>query len=70
MDDDGKKKKLKPLNPFLGEVFIGKWSDDAGETNLVAEQVSHHPPATAYNLWNDRYGVRVCFTVFLGKRQD
>lgn len=60
VDDNGKKKKLKPLNPFLGEVFIGKWSDDAGETKLVAEQVSHHPPATAYNCWNDRHGVRVC----------
>jgi hypothetical protein len=34
----------KPLNPFLGELFIGKWQADAsdpelGETVLVSEQV-------------------------------
>ncbi|CAL3972834.1 unnamed protein product, partial [Diplocarpon coronariae] len=30
---------MKPLNPFLGELFLGKWVDEAGTTNLVAEQV-------------------------------
>jgi hypothetical protein len=63
VDENGKKKKLKPLNPFLGEVFVGKWCDDAGETKLVAEQVSHHPPVTSFNCWNDSHGVRVCFPV-------
>ena len=29
----------KPLNPFLGEIFLGKWEDEAGTTNLVSEQV-------------------------------
>ena len=33
----------KPLNPFLGELFLGKWDADAdshvGETRLVSEQV-------------------------------
>lgn len=32
----------KPLNPFLGELFIGKWLDgdsDLGETQLFSEQV-------------------------------
>ncbi|KAI1500172.1 hypothetical protein F5X99DRAFT_387230 [Biscogniauxia marginata] len=57
-DDDGKRKKLKPLNPFLGEIFLGKWVDDAGTTQLVSEQVSHHPPATAYRIWNDAHGVK------------
>jgi len=38
-DENGKKKKMKPLNPFLGELFLGKWEDAAGTTNLVAEQV-------------------------------
>jgi hypothetical protein len=63
-DDNGKRKKMKPLNPFLGELFIGKWEDEAGTTNLVAEQVSHHPPATACNIWNDKHGVRVRFAFF------
>jgi len=38
-DEEGKKKRLKPLNPFLGELFLGKWEDGSGTTNLVAEQV-------------------------------
>lgn len=29
----------KPLNPFLGELFLGKWVDEAGTTELVSEQV-------------------------------
>jgi len=47
----------KPLNPFLGELFIGKWEDEAGTTELVSEQVSHHPPVTAYNISNQKHGV-------------
>ncbi|KAI9158849.1 LOW QUALITY PROTEIN: Protein KES1 [Paramyrothecium foliicola] len=49
----------KPLNPFLGELFIGTWNDDAGQTSLVSEQVSHHPPATAYCIRNDKTGVQL-----------
>ncbi|OTA76955.1 hypothetical protein M434DRAFT_18391 [Hypoxylon sp. CO27-5] len=58
-DENGKRKKMKPLNPFLGEIFVGKWLDDAGTTHLVTEQVSHHPPATAFRIWNDAHGVRL-----------
>ena len=49
----------KPLNPFLGEMFLGKWEDDMGTTQLVSEQVSHHPPVTAYSIWNSQHGVRL-----------
>ncbi|EDN94526.1 hypothetical protein SS1G_10400 [Sclerotinia sclerotiorum 1980 UF-70] len=41
-DENGKKKGMKPLNPFLGECFMGSWEDDGegtGRTELVAEQV-------------------------------
>lgn len=31
----------KPLNPFLGELFLGKWEDEAGTTELVSEQVKY-----------------------------
>ncbi|KAH9212469.1 hypothetical protein DL95DRAFT_340298 [Leptodontidium sp. 2 PMI_412] len=58
-DENGKKKRMKPLNPFLGELFLGKWVDRSGTTQLVAEQVSHHPPVTACNIWNDEHGVRL-----------
>ena len=49
----------KPLNPFLGELFLGRWHDDAGETQLASEQVSHHPPVTAYCIWNSQHAVRL-----------
>lgn len=58
-DENGKRKKLKPLNPFLGEIFLGKWVDSEGTTEMVSEQVSHHPPATAFRIWNDRHGVKL-----------
>ena len=48
----------KPLNAFLGEVFLASWDGDGGKTQLVSEQVSHHPPVTACYLWNDEAGVR------------
>ncbi|KIJ41967.1 hypothetical protein M422DRAFT_254988 [Sphaerobolus stellatus SS14] len=44
----------KPLNPVLGELFYGHWPDrnGRGETRLLVEQVSHHPPITAYMITN------------------
>ncbi|ORY19022.1 hypothetical protein BCR34DRAFT_553128 [Clohesyomyces aquaticus] len=49
----------KPLNAVLGELFLGSWTDDQfGETKLVSEQVSHHPPITACYLRNEKYGIR------------
>lgn len=49
----------KPLNAFLGELFFGSWRDEElGETRLVSEQVSHHPPITACYLWNEKHGIR------------
>jgi oxysterol-binding protein-related protein 9/10/11 len=49
----------KPLNPFLGELFLGKWDDQFGETTLVSEQVSHHPPVTAYCITNEKNRIRL-----------
>ena len=53
----------KPLNPFLGELFVGKWENkinpDFGETVLLSEQVSHHPPVTAYTIFNDKNNVKL-----------
>lgn len=49
----------KPLNPILGETFLGQWPEKngRGDTILTAEQVSHHPPVTAYNIQNKKAGV-------------
>ena len=35
-------------------LFYGTWPDrnGRGQTNLVVEQVSHHPPITAYYIEN------------------
>ena len=53
------RKGKKPLNPFLGEIFLGHFQDEQGRTELVAEQVSHHPPVTAYHIWNTEKGVHM-----------
>ncbi|CCM04138.1 uncharacterized protein FIBRA_06300 [Fibroporia radiculosa] len=49
----------KPLNPVLGELFYGYWPDlqGRGQTDLVVEQVSHHPPITAYYISNKAKGI-------------
>lgn len=49
----------KPLNPFLGELFLGHWDDEFGQTRLVSEQVSHHPPVTAYCITNDKHRIQL-----------
>ena len=36
---------------------MGKWNDECGTTQIVSEQVSHHPPVTACRVWNDEMGV-------------
>lgn len=45
----------KPLNPFLGELFVGEWKESGAV--VASEQVSHHPPITGYALWSDKDGV-------------
>jgi len=47
----------KPYNPILGEVFSCKWNHgDQGTTMYVAEQVSHHPPISAFHFVNRKAG--------------
>ena len=46
----------KPLNPFLGETFIGSWKDGSARTKVISEQVSHHPPTTACYLTSPTHG--------------
>ncbi|KAJ9655474.1 Oxysterol-binding protein 4 [Neophaeococcomyces mojaviensis] len=50
----------KPLNPFLGELFLGYWEEgNLGRTELVSEQVSHHPPVTAYCITNEKNRIQL-----------
>ena len=54
----GPKGAKKPYNPVLGEVFRCKWNcDDSTESYYVSEQVSHHPPTSAYFYSNPAKGV-------------
>jgi hypothetical protein len=39
----------KPFNPILGETFQGV----IGDYEIVIEQISHHPPISAFQLWSD-----------------
>ncbi|KAM0542534.1 hypothetical protein ACHAPJ_012742 [Fusarium lateritium] len=53
----------KPLNAFLGEVYLSSWTADMNDhepatVKLVSEQVSHHPPTTAMHIASDTYGIR------------
>ncbi|KAJ8704873.1 hypothetical protein PYW08_012193 [Mythimna loreyi] len=48
----------KPYNPVLGETFRCCWKHGAGEsyTFYLAEQVSHHPPVSAFYVTNRKEG--------------
>eukprot|EP00741_Cyanophora_paradoxa_P002845 tig00000640_g2761.t1 len=49
----------KPYNPILGEVFRCKYEHGPkdGTTVCVAEQVSHHPPVSAFYVENRKKGI-------------
>ncbi|KAF9426982.1 Oxysterol binding protein [Entomortierella beljakovae] len=48
----------KPLNPILGEQFFAQWSNEKlGDTTLVAEQVSHHPPIFGFHIENKKANI-------------
>ena len=48
----------KPYNPILGETFRCYWShpDTDSRTFYIAEQVSHHPPVSAFYVTNRKDG--------------
>ncbi|KAL9541680.1 hypothetical protein MBANPS3_008988 [Mucor bainieri] len=49
----------KPYNPVLGEQWFMNWADvdGCGETEVLCEQVSHHPPVTGFYIKNEKAGV-------------
>ncbi|ORY95674.1 hypothetical protein BCR43DRAFT_440738 [Syncephalastrum racemosum] len=50
----------KPYNPVLGEFFRCRWKYDNGTEGLyVAEQVSHHPPMSAYYFASPDNGILI-----------
>jgi hypothetical protein len=50
----------KPYNPVLGEFFRCRYEfQDGSEAAYIAEQVSHHPPISAYHYANPRHGILI-----------
>jgi hypothetical protein len=49
----------KPYNPILGESHICKQETEGSTTYFLAEQVSHHPPMTAFLLENPDHKIRI-----------
>lgn len=48
----------KPYNPILGEEFHAEWNiENIGGTIMAAEQVSHHPPISAFFFQNPQANV-------------
>lgn len=49
----------KPFNPILGEFFSCKWDhkSDQSSTFFMSEQVSHHPPISAFHCENEKRGI-------------
>jgi len=51
-----------PFNPILGEIFRCTFQKD-GNYEFLAEQISHHPPSTAFCMFNREK--RLCLQAYL-----
>ncbi len=47
----------KPFNPLLGETYTLNYKDKNKEFHFFSEQVSHHPPISAFVCKNKNYTV-------------
>jgi len=46
-----------PFNPILGEVFNCSYEHGDSTTQYVSEQISHHPPSSAFYIFNEVKGM-------------
>ncbi|XP_072124311.1 oxysterol-binding protein-related protein 8 isoform X3 [Mobula birostris] len=55
----------KPYNPIIGETFRCMWIHPKGNsrTFYIAEQVSHHPPVSAFYVSNRKDGFCICGSI-------
>ncbi|XP_038620492.1 oxysterol-binding protein-related protein 5 isoform X4 [Tachyglossus aculeatus] len=60
----------KPYNPILGETFRCRWyhPQTNSHTFYIAEQVSHHPPVSAFHVSNRKDGFCVGGSVLAKSR--
>lgn len=50
---------LKPFNPILGETYQGQYSSGL---RVFAEQISHHPPVSSWQVEDAEGKVRPSYT--------
>uniref|UniRef100_A0A1A9W4F8 Oxysterol-binding protein n=1 Tax=Glossina brevipalpis TaxID=37001 RepID=A0A1A9W4F8_9MUSC len=54
----------KPYNPILGETFRCYWQHpNCSRTYFIAEQVSHHPPVSAFYVTNRQEGFSISCSI-------
>ncbi|XP_066158649.1 oxysterol-binding protein-related protein 8 isoform X2 [Euwallacea fornicatus] len=54
----------KPYNPILGETFRCYWNHlNGSKTFYIAEQVSHHPPVSAFYVTNRQDGFAISASI-------
>ncbi|KAL9893141.1 oxysterol-binding protein-related protein 8 isoform 1-T1 [Glossina fuscipes fuscipes] len=54
----------KPYNPILGETFRCYWEHQtSSRTYFIAEQVSHHPPVSAFYVTNRQEGFSISCSI-------
>jgi hypothetical protein len=66
---------MKPYNPVLSEQFLCCWDHGDSLTRFYSEQVSHHPPISAFHMINNLYQFSLSASVqlkmtFLGNAVD
>jgi Oxysterol-binding protein len=54
---DFNKELRNPFNPILGETFKCHYEHTDSTTHYIAEQISHHPPSTAFCVINESKGM-------------
>ena len=52
---------LKPFNPILGETYQAQYSSGL---QVYAEQISHHPPVSSWQVKDAKGRVRLCSANF------
>ncbi|KAL8784043.1 MAG: hypothetical protein Q9195_009211 [Heterodermia aff. obscurata] len=60
--EDSKIGMQKPLNPFLGELFLGSCTDEAATTRLVVEQVRY---VCVFDMFRGRFRFRNALSTIL-----
>merc|ERR1712137_1250841 len=57
----------KPFNPIIGEVHKSRIDhEDGSHTYVLCEQTVHHPPTTAFDIYNEEHGVRLSGNMLFG----